>query len=98
MTITIFTAGHRSPRGTFYPHAAAPEVEMDARDAAVLLRLLGIIDRHLESDPGHSVVDPSHLAEWLTDSVPVTYQVEIDALVRLCDFAHENAVNVAWGY
>ncbi len=51
MTVTIFTAGHRSPRGTFYPHAAAPEVEMDARDAATLLRLLGIINRHLPRIP-----------------------------------------------
>lgn len=96
MTVTIFTAGHRSPRGAFYPHSAAPEVAMAAHEAADLLRLLGIIDRHLHTDAGHAVIDPARLAEWLTDPVPVTYQVEVDALVCLCDFAHENAADVAW--
>jgi hypothetical protein len=98
MTIIVFTAGRQSPRGSFYPHDSAPEVSMDAAVAAELLSTFGIIDRHLRSDPGHAIVDPVHLAEWLADPVPVVFQIEIDALVRLCDFAHEHDVHVAWGY
>lgn len=97
MTITVFTAGHGSLAGGFSPHESAPEVAMDGRIAAELLRAFGVIDRHLVADPGHAVVDPVRLAEWLADPVPVTLQIEIDALLRLCDFAHEHNIQVAWG-
>ena len=98
MPTTLFTAGHESPRGTFYPHDAAPEVDIESVDAARLLRALRIIDRHLLSNPGHALVRPIHFAEWLTSAVPPIFRADADALLPLCDFAEEHDLLVAWGY
>lgn len=98
MPITLFTAGHESPRGTFYPHDAAPEVTIESQDAARLLRCLRVIDRHLVSDPGHALVRPIHFAQWLVGAVPPIFRPDAEALLRLCDFAEEHDLLVAWGY
>lgn len=51
MPLTVFTAGHSSPQGVFYPDVTAPVVALPHRQAAELLRLLRVIDPHLVRIP-----------------------------------------------
>lgn len=96
MPLTVFTAGHSSPQGVFYPDVTAPVVALPHRQAAELLRLLRVIDPHLVSDPGHAVVRPEHFAARLSDPIPMTFQNEADALRRLCELAAAHELCVGW--
>lgn len=71
---------------------------IESEDAARLLRSLRAIDAHLFRDPGHALVRPIHFAQWLVGAVPPIFRHDADALLRLCDFAEEHDLLVAWGY